>query len=296
MICDGIRDGRVGISELRELRCVLTSDIVSIRIEIRSGSAYFWVSQWRNPVKHRALSSCLFLLVLGCGMLLITACTQPTPSVITVIPPPVITIVVTATQLPTPTQLPMPTPVPPSPTTGLASTVTPSRVPPLASRTPTPPPLIVHPLPSPPLPKTATPTRTPTRTITPTATRTPTQPPPVTHSTGLLTIQQTYLADLDAGTITTAASADIWFQAATATQRYVTPVNGARIAKVGTTLVGQGSCAAAPLSNARININDLPVGSYVCARTNQGRYSQFQINAAVGPSPGKLVIRYTTWR
>ncbi len=118
---------------------------------------------------------------------------------------------------------------------------------------------------------------------------------PVTHSTGPLDIPQTWTADLDEGVVGAGAAADIWFEADTAVERFVTPRNGATIAKVGTTSVGLSGCMAASLSNSRIHINDLPEGTYVCVRTNQGRYSQFRVNAPVGPSPGLLTIGYTTW-
>jgi hypothetical protein len=95
---------------------------------------------------------------------------------------------------------------------------------------------------------------------------------PKTHSTGPLAISQTWTADLDEGEVGAGADSDIWFQAVTATERYITPRNGATIAKVGT----------------------LPEGTYVCVRTNLGRYSQFRVNEPVGPSPGTLNIGYTT--
>ena len=120
-------------------------------------------------------------------------------------------------------------------------------------------------------------------------------PTPKTHSTGLLTIPQTWTADLDEGKVGAGTDSDIWFQAATATERYITPRNGATIAKVGTTSVGLEGCRKAPLSASRININALPEGTYVCVRTNLGRYSQFRVNEPVGPSPGTLNIGYTTW-
>jgi len=119
-------------------------------------------------------------------------------------------------------------------------------------------------------------------------------PTPKTHSTGPLTISQTWTADLDEGEVGAGTDSDIWFEAETATERYITPMNGATIAKVGTTSVGLDGCRKAPLSSSRININDLPEGTYVCVRTNLGRYSQFRVNAPVGPSPGTLNIGYTT--
>jgi hypothetical protein len=117
----------------------------------------------------------------------------------------------------------------------------------------------------------------------------------VTHSTGPLRIDQTQTADLDEGRVGAGAEADIWFHAVTAAERYVEPQGGAVIALVGTRSVGRDGCAAASLSTARIHVDKLPVGTYVCVRTNKGRYSQFRVNEPIGPSPGVLVIGYTTW-
>jgi hypothetical protein len=114
------------------------------------------------------------------------------------------------------------------------------------------------------------------------------------HSSGELAIQQTYMANLDAGTIGS-GGADIWFEAQTATQRYVTPRNGAKIKKV--TLATHDGCEAASgsLSSSKINITSLPAGSLVCLRTNEGRLGAFRVNSTVGPSPGILHISFTTW-
>jgi len=118
---------------------------------------------------------------------------------------------------------------------------------------------------------------------------------PETHSTGLLTIPQTWTVDLDEGVVGAGEDADIWFEALTATERYVTPRNRAKIAKVGTRSVGSVGCMATSLSSSKIDINDLPEGTYVCVLTNEGRFSQFRVNAPVGPSPGTLSVGYTTW-
>jgi hypothetical protein len=39
----------------------------------------------------------------------------------------------------------------------------------------------------------------------------------------------------------------------------------------------------------------VPVGSYVCMRTNQGRISQFRMNGISGGYPKVLQMGYTTW-
>jgi hypothetical protein len=117
---------------------------------------------------------------------------------------------------------------------------------------------------------------------------------PTTHATGALDIPQTYEADLDNGTIGS-SGADIWFEAVSATSRYVTPRNGAKIVKVGTGGISRDICASASVSSSKININNLPSGTYVCVRTNEGRVSGFRVNATVGASPGTLKIGFTTW-
>jgi len=123
----------------------------------------------------------------------------------------------------------------------------------------------------------------------------PTQNRPQTFKAGPMTIPQTYLADLDYGVVRP-KGADIWFQAKTATQRFITPRNGALLGIAGSRSVNLAGCKRLPLSNRSISLSALPVGTYVCAKTDQGRYSQFRINGRVGPSPGKLQIGYTTWK
>lgn len=117
---------------------------------------------------------------------------------------------------------------------------------------------------------------------------------PTIHSQGNLSIPQTFTANLDTGVVG-GGGGDIWFEARTATQRFVTPRNGAEIAKFGATAPGRGDCTSAPLSENSININNLPQGTYVCVLTNAGRYGRFRVTAPVGPSPGTLKISYTTW-
>jgi beta-lactam-binding protein with PASTA domain len=117
-------------------------------------------------------------------------------------------------------------------------------------------------------------------------------PPPRVQSQGQIAIAQTWTADLDTGKTGNSADADIWFQAQTALVRFVTPRNGAQIAKGGKSPVGVTGCQQAKLSTASILINSLPAGTYVCARTNKGQYSEFRVVSTVGRT---LKISYTTW-
>ena len=123
-----------------------------------------------------------------------------------------------------------------------------------------------------------------------------------------LNIQQTYAWDLDDGIVAQTgepldAPYDIQY-AATLTpmntiSRSLVPKNGATLAVVGASTVGYLGCRSANLSNRPLNLGKLPKGTHLCARTNEGRYSEFSIVDLYPPYPASdvltLVITYTTW-
>ncbi len=120
-------------------------------------------------------------------------------------------------------------------------------------------------------------------------------PAPKTHRTGTLELRQTFMADFDKGRISSGPGADIWFQAKTPLERYITPRNRARIAIAGKRSLGKDGCAALRLAEKPIPVRDLTAGTYVCVRTSERRYAQFRVNVPAGPSPGRMQIGYTTW-
>ena len=120
-------------------------------------------------------------------------------------------------------------------------------------------------------------------------------PAPVTYSTGPILLKQTYTANFDNGAIG-GPGADIWFQAATPVKRFLKPRNGAKMAVGNRSNRGFAGCSVASYSAQRVNINQLPVGSYVCMKTNVGRISQFRVNAVYGGAVKKMKLRYTTWQ
>jgi hypothetical protein len=120
------------------------------------------------------------------------------------------------------------------------------------------------------------------------------RPTPQTHSTGPLEVPQTYVFDLDAGTV--GGSGDIWFHAVTNTELYLEPRGGAQMAVGDRSNRGFAGCSSASYSTARVPLGDIPVGSYVCVRTDEGRISQFRMNAISPGSPKTLSLGYTTWR
>ncbi|WP_339133713.1 MAG: hypothetical protein WGN25_13490 [Candidatus Electrothrix sp. GW3-4] len=121
-------------------------------------------------------------------------------------------------------------------------------------------------------------------------------PRPETFSTGQLDVQQTYTFDLDRGRISDGNNIDIWFQAETRDRLYLVPRNGARIAVGDRSNRGYAGCSRARFSNDRVSLRDIPVGSYVCARTNEGRISQFRVNNISNGRSKILSLGYTTWK
>ncbi|NOX74075.1 MAG: SH3 domain-containing protein [Alphaproteobacteria bacterium] len=120
---------------------------------------------------------------------------------------------------------------------------------------------------------------------------TPAPVAPVTYSTGLLNLQQTYSADLDTGNIG-GSGADIWYEAVTAVEKYITPQSGAKLSLGDGSNRGLAGCSTASYSGGRLSIWVLPVGTYVCVKTAQGRISQFRLNGYTGTT---MKLGYTTW-
>lgn len=109
-------------------------------------------------------------------------------------------------------------------------------------------------------------------------------------------VNQTWQFDLDQGTVGSSPGADVWFQAQTATQLFLTPVNGALLAVGNKSNRGYAGCSTENFSGNKVPLATVPVGSYICALTSNGRVSQFRINGLSPGSPKKLTIGYATWQ
>jgi hypothetical protein len=119
----------------------------------------------------------------------------------------------------------------------------------------------------------------------------PVEEPPVTLSTGSVDLPQTWRLDLDSGTVG-AGGADLWFHAVTAADRYLEPVGGAALALGDGSDRGRDGCRDAAFSTERIRVQQSLEGSYICARTGEGRISQFRFNGMDGTV---MKLGYTTW-
>ncbi len=120
-------------------------------------------------------------------------------------------------------------------------------------------------------------------------------PAPAVASAGTVNIPQTYIVDLDSGALIASGPGDIWFEAATPTLFFLTPVNGAKMNVGGPTARGYAGCAGAAYGGGKVNMASVPPGTHVCVRTNSGHVSEFRVNNVWGAPTRTLNISYTTW-
>jgi hypothetical protein len=119
------------------------------------------------------------------------------------------------------------------------------------------------------------------------------EPAPVIHSRGKLQVPQSYVANLEAGTV--GAGGGLWFEAATASQFFLVPQKGAQFAPGDLSKRDFEACSSETYSTNRISLHDLPPGSFICVKTGSGRIASVRID---GLSPGSthiLALNYVVW-
>ena len=108
-------------------------------------------------------------------------------------------------------------------------------------------------------------------------------------------IKQTYAVDFDRNSRNSRDS-DLWFEAEDRDLYYLVPQNGAMISVGNRSNRGHAGCARARFTRNRVSLRDVPAGSYVCYRTNEGRIGQFRMNGITRGVPKYIDLSYTTWR
>jgi hypothetical protein len=119
---------------------------------------------------------------------------------------------------------------------------------------------------------------TPTGTTTVTRTLTPTTPAPTTTPTatpvvrvsGTINLVVSDTLDLDTSMINGGAGSDLLFEVNGSGQHQLTPQNNAIIGVYGTSQPGKANCQSASMTSAPIVLENTPVVSYLCYRTDQG--------------------------
>jgi hypothetical protein len=86
----------------------------------------------------------------------------------------------------------------------------------------------------------------------------------------------------------------------TNTERVFRPYNGALAAGMGNAEPAYADCVTAPLSEDAIdasdpNYSDLPIGSWLCMQTNEGRIAKLHV-VAIDPALNHLItLDFWTW-
>ena len=125
----------------------------------------------------------------------------------------------------------------------------------------------------------------------------PTEPGPspgTVFRQGTIEIQQTFAFDLDTGYVPTMLQdgGDVWFNAVTDTDRYLTPMywDRAALAVWGQTDPGYAGCASAALGQTDVPIQSLSPGLYLCVRTSEDRVAVLRVIEPPGPSARSATI------
>jgi hypothetical protein len=132
------------------------------------------------------------------------------------------------------------------------------------------------------------------------ATASPTTTPPTT-SRSAIKVQGTVglgrYVDLDDGTLPESLNpnlgADLQLEGSDSSNHVLSPVNGARMTRVQGASPSRDECSNSSRTGASVLVRDVVEGSYLCLRTDQGRYSAVQVvsdNAGEG-----ITIRFVTW-
>jgi len=111
------------------------------------------------------------------------------------------------------------------------------------------------------------------------------------YKTGKVTVNSSFTVDLDKITSPGTPNEDLWYEAVSGSERYLTPKNGAKFKAMSST-PSYDDCSGASLSSSKINFDDIDVGDWFCYKTNADRYGRMQVDSITGSSIG-LDVR--TW-
>jgi len=142
---------------------------------------------------------------------------------------------------------------------------------------------------------TATPTATPrttTPTVTTAATSTATATSPA-HVVGTASLNVNATLDFDTDQINS-SGADVAYNANAAEKHELAPQGGALMSLYGNSQPGQANCQASALGTSPVVVEDTPTGSYLCYRTNEGRYGRARLSS-FNTDNLTVTLEFLTW-
>jgi hypothetical protein len=117
---------------------------------------------------------------------------------------------------------------------------------------------------------------------------------PEIHVTGELSLAPNDRVDLDTLRISTEMQGDLLFQVNETEIILLTPQEGAQLGVHGSTSPTLLACQSTSLSGASLPVESLSTGTYLCHRSDQGRYGWIYL-ADFDPQDISLEIGVTTW-
>ncbi len=141
-----------------------------------------------------------------------------------------------------------------------------------------------------------TPTRTTTTTVTPTPTTAPATTPtatPVVLTSGTINLMLNDGVDLDTAQINS-GGIDLAHQLSAEGQHLLAPQNNAIIGVYGTTQPSRANCMSAPMTSMPVILENTPVVSYLCYRTDQGLPGSARLSS-FSPDSNAVTLDIVTW-
>lgn len=122
-------------------------------------------------------------------------------------------------------------------------------------------------------------------------------PEPEVYNLGKFDLKQTFSMDLDeiTGVSHSSPDNDLFFEAETATDKFLTPQNGAQIKLMGGSVPSHADCESASLSTTRVDLDTFAEGDFFCFETNEGRLGIMQIENITGGSSQTITVDVRTW-
>jgi hypothetical protein len=76
---------------------------------------------------------------------------------------------------------------------------------------------------------------------------------------------------------------------------YIQPRHGTLLAKGTSVESGLTGCLAAQYAKAKVRLDGLPPGTYICVHTNEKRYAEVRVDEAIRVGVDRVVLSYKTW-
>ncbi len=138
---------------------------------------------------------------------------------------------------------------------------------------------------------------TPTPTTTPTVTLVPTKTPeatPAAHVSGPATLLIGDTLDLDTNLVNSAAGMDVLYASGAEGTPQLLPQGGAQMSVFGDAKPELADCQAAGLSSDPVAVDGLALGTYLCYRTDEGRFGWLRITGYLSDTQA-LNLSVFTW-